>query len=398
MSSDIETLAVFGGTPRFSRILPVGQLYFPDWESYEAEMRGIFEREYFTNHGPLARQFEQELADFLEVRHALCVTNATVGLVIVSVALSLTGKVIVPSFTFIASAQALTWAGLEPVFCDVEVSTGHLSVELAEELITEDVKGILGVNLWGGTCGPRDFESLAHHHGLSLFFDSAQAFGCTASGRRLGGYGAAEVFSFHATKTLNSTEGGCITTNDDDLAARMRNIRSSYGAGSPVDVPITTNGRFSEAQAALGRLSLSRFHANVERNAQLWARYAQALKSVQGIAVLPPALVDESNWQTLSCVVDPGRFGLHRDQLLSILKAERVNARRYFYPGCHRSPPYKDSLPQYRDALPNTDALCETVLQLPLGAQLEPTDIDEIVALIDLIQRHSGEIARRFSS
>lgn len=398
MSSDVDSLTVFGGTPRFSRTLPVGQLYFPDWDSYVAEMRGIFDREYFTNHGPLTQQFEQELADFLEVRHALCVTNATVGLLIVSVALSLTGKVIVPSFTFIASAQALTWAGVEPVFCDVEKSTGHMSVESVEPLIEGEVKGILGVNLWGGTCGPQDFEALANRRGLSLFFDSAQAFGCTASGRRLGSYGAAEVFSFHATKTLSAAEGGCITTNDDELAARMRNIRSSYGSGHPVDVPITTNGRFSEAQAAIGRLSLSQFQANSERNAKLWERYSRALDSVAGIAVLPPVCVDDSNWQTLSCVIDPPSFGLQRDQLLSILKAEQVNARRYFYPGCHRSHPYRDSLPQFRDALPNTDELCETVLQLPLGALVEPNNVDDIVALIDVVQRNSGEIAHRFSS
>jgi dTDP-4-amino-4,6-dideoxygalactose transaminase len=206
------------------------------------------------------------------------------------------------------------------------------------------------------------------------------------------------VFSFHATKTINSGEGGCVTTNDDDLAARMRNIRSSYGSGLPVDVPITTNGRFSEAQAALGRLSLHRFQENIEKNERLWERYSQGLNSVPGFAVLPPTTVDESNWQTLSCVIDPAGFGLERDHLLSILKAEQINARRYFYPGCHRSPPYRDSLPEYRDALPNTDSLCDTVMQLPLGAQVDRADVDQIVTLIEMVQRNSDEIAHRISS
>src|SRR5580704_9150914 len=104
MSAEIDGLAIFGGTPKFTEELPVGQLYFPDWDSYVREMRGIFDREYYTNHGPVAREFEMKLAEFLGVRNALCVTNATVGLIVVATAMSLTGKVILPAFTFIASA------------------------------------------------------------------------------------------------------------------------------------------------------------------------------------------------------------------------------------------------------------------------------------------------------
>ena len=122
---------------------------------------------------------------------------------------------------------------------------------------------------------------------MSLFFDSAQAFGCALGGKRVASHGAAEVFSFHATKIVNSAEGCCITTDDDDLAARMRNIRSSYGAGPPVSVPITTNGRFSEAQAALGLLSLSRYNDHQGQNARLWDRYARWLSWIGESTSLP---------------------------------------------------------------------------------------------------------------
>ncbi len=398
MSAEIDGLAIFGGVPKFAEELPVGQLYSPDWDSYVREMGAIFDREYYTNHGPLAREFEMQIAEFLGVRNALCVTNATVGLIVVATAMSLTGKVILPAFTFIASAQALTWTGLEPVFCDIDETTHHLSREIVEPLITSDVRAILGVNLWGGTCNPPELEKLARDADMSLFFDSAQAFGCALGGKRVASHGAAEVFSFHATKIVNSAEGCCITTDDDDLAARMRNIRSSYGAGPPVSVPITTNGRFSEAQAALGLLSLSRYNDHQGQNARLWDRYARGLSSIPGIDVLAPASVDESNWQSLSCIIDAQRFGLPRDAILRILKAERVNARRYFYPGCHRSVPYSTWLPQYRDALPNTDALCRGVIQLPLGARVTTDDVDKIVAVIDLAQRHSEEAARRLAA
>ncbi len=398
MSVEIDDLAIFGGLPKFTEVLPVGQLYFPDWDSYTREMRGIFDREYYTNHGPLAREFESQLAEFLGVRHALCVTNATVGLIVVATALSLTGKVILPAFTFIASAQAMTWSGLEPVFCDIDESTHHMSREIVEPLITSDVRAILGVNLWGGSCNPPELEKLARDADLPLVFDSAQAFGCALGGKRLAAHGAAEVFSFHATKIVNSAEGGCITTDDDDLARRLRNIRSSYGAGPPVSVPITTNGRFSEAQAAMGLLSLSRFDDNREQNARLWDRYASALRGVPGIDAVAPVAVDESNWQSFTCTIDAERFGLDRDAVLRVLKAERVNARRYFFPGCHRSVPYSTWFPQYRDALPNTDALCRSVVQLPLGARVGTEDVDTIVAVLDAVQRHADEVARRLAA
>jgi dTDP-4-amino-4,6-dideoxygalactose transaminase len=398
MTSELDELAIFGGTPKFANELPVGQLYFPDWDSYAREMKGIFDREYYTNHGPLAREFEQSLAEFLGVRHALCVTNATVGLIIIATALSLRGKVVVPAFTFVASAQALSWAGLEPVFCDIGETSHHAGRAQVERVLTDDVCAILGINLWGGTCNPSELEKLGQEVELPVFFDSAQAFGCKTDGMPVGSFGAAEVFSFHATKIVNCAEGGCITTDDDDLAARMRNIRSSYGAGPPVAVPVTTNGRFSEAQAALGLLSLSTIDDHRAHNARLWERYANGLGSIPGIDVLSPVSVDESNWQTMSCVIDPDVYGLPRDALLQILKADRVNARRYFYPGCHRSFPYSTSLPQYLDRLAVTDALCQVVLQFPLGGLVTDDDVDKIVGIVGLSREHADEAADRLAS
>jgi dTDP-4-amino-4,6-dideoxygalactose transaminase len=284
---------------------------------------------------------------------------------------------------------------LEPVFCDVDPKTNHLSVEAVRAVMSEEISAILGVNLWGGTCDPPQLQRLGEECGLPVFFDSAQAFGCGLGGTRLGSYGAAEVFSFHATKIINGGEGGCITTNDDELAARMRNIRSSYGAGPAVDVPITTNGRFSEAQAALALLSLADYDQHQRRNSKTWRRYARQLDAVPGISAIPPCAVDESNWQTISCAIDSDTFGLQRDDLLRVLKAEHVNARRYFYPGCHRSLPYAQSLPQYRESLPDTDALCRTILQLPLGAFVTDEAVDSIAGLVELVQTNAEEISGR---
>ena len=137
--------ALSGGDAFFPQALPVGQLYFPSWDRYKAAMRGIFERRYYTNQGPLVQQLEGRLQDYLGVKHAICITNATIGLMMAAEALELSGKVIVPSYTFIASPQSLSWAGIEPVFCDVDPSTHQIAIDKLDSLIDPHVSGIMGV-------------------------------------------------------------------------------------------------------------------------------------------------------------------------------------------------------------------------------------------------------------
>ena len=367
--------------------LPVGQLYFPSWDKYEATFRELFDRQYYTNHGPLVQRLEARLAEQLAVRHVVCVTNATIGLLMAIEALQLRGKVIVPSFTFIATAQALSWTGVEPVFCDVDPISHQLDPVAVERLIDAEVSAILAVNLWGDACDAEALQAIADRHGISLFFDSAHAMGCSMDGRPIGGSGKLEVFSFHATKVFSSAEGGCITTNDDRLAARLRNIRSSYGAGGAVDVNRTSNGRMSEAQAAIGLLNLDELPQTLQRNRAIFLQYRAALRGIPGITLHEPKRVNASNHQYIVCQLDPPAFGADRDELLDYLHARRIIARRYFHPGIHRSTPYVDQLPQFVDALPVTDHLNQTLIQLPSGALVGDADVALIGGLIAELQR-----------
>jgi len=367
--------------------LPVGQLYFPDWDRYEAAMRGIFERRYYTNHGPLVAQFEARLADRLRVRHAICVTNATIGLIMACEALELSGKVILPSFTFIATPQALSWTRLQPVFCDVDPHTHQITAPQIEPLIERDVSAILAVNLWGDACPEAPLRALAERHGLRLLFDSAHSMGCEVDGVPVGNFGEIEVFSFHATKVLGSAEGGCVCTNDDQLAARLRNIRSSYGAGPPCEVVKTSNGRMSEAQAAIGLLNLEQFDDILARNHAIFSRYRAHLAQIPGIALFEPRHVSATNHQYVVCEVDEPAFGCSRDDLLTRLKAANIIARRYFHPGAHRSAPYVQELPQFVDALPHTDRLNARLIQLPTGALVTDAHVDLVCKRIALAQR-----------
>lgn len=391
--SGVADLAILGGAPAFQRPLPVGQLYFPAWKEYEARFRDIFARQYYTNQGPLAQELERRLEAFFGVRHAICVTNATIGLIMVAEALGLKGKVVTPAFTFIATAQALEWANLRPVFCDVDPATRHVTPGTIEVHLDEDVSAILAVNLWGGSCEQSALQELADERKLRLFYDSAHAFGCKVKDTLIGRFGAAEVFSFHATKVLSSAEGGCVTTNDDNLAKRLRNIRSSYGAGPLVQVVKTSNGRMSEAQAAIGLMSLDDISKIVARNEELFGLYRKELADIEGLRLLAPVNVSRSNFQYAVVAVDEVEFGLSRDQLLAALRAENVMARRYFFPGTHRCIPWVNRNPQA--ALPNTDLLCRTLIQLPIGAFVSNHDIEALCALLRVIREQAAEVKKR---
>ncbi|MFZ5502769.1 MAG: aminotransferase class I/II-fold pyridoxal phosphate-dependent enzyme [Pseudomonadota bacterium] len=393
----ITDLALFGAKPAFDKPLPIGQLYFPSPERYEAAFRGIFERQYYNNNGPLHEELEAKLQQFLGVKHAICVSNATFGLMMVADAMGLSGKVILPSFTFIASAHSLSWAGLEPVFCDIDLDTHQISLDKVGALIDKGVSAIMGVNLWGGACNPKALAELADAHGIQLYFDSAHAFGCAVDGVKIANFGRAEVFSFHATKILSATEGGCICTNDDDLAARLRSIRPSYGTDKPVNIVRVANARMSEAQAAIALMSLEDFPANQQNNEVLYRLYETQLKEIPGLHLVKPIGVSFSNYQYLVGSVDEREFGLPRDVLIDILKAENVIARRYFYPGVHRSIPYVQELPQYLDRLPNTDSLCGSCIQLPIGARVSAQGVERICGILLAAHQASAEIRARYA-
>jgi dTDP-4-amino-4,6-dideoxygalactose transaminase len=347
----INDFAIAGAAPAFKREIPVGQLYFPEWERYQAAMTDIFSRRYYTNQGPLVQQLELRLQQFLGVKHVICVVNATVGLMMAADALELTGKVILPSFTFLASAQSLRWAGLEPVLCDVDPNTHHLDPDKVAELLTPDVSAVMAVNLWGGAANIDALQQLTTKRGVKLYFDSAHAFGCEVDGKKIGNFGALEVISFHATKMLSATEGGCVCTNDDAVAAKLRNIRSSYGSGYPVTVVRTSNGRMSELQAAVALLNLDDFEKNRANNEATFLGYKEHLSDISGLRLHAPTGITRSNYQYMVCELDVNKFGLTRQQLLQVLKAENVNARRYFFPGIHRSTGFTESYAQQSNEL-----------------------------------------------
>lgn len=384
--------ARFGVRPLFDEPLHVAQLNLPPWPKVEAALSDILTRARFANHGPLVQRLETRLQDFLQVRHVVCVANGTLALMALARALEISGEVIVPTFTFPATVQALAWAGLTPVFADVRRDTHMLGVADAERLITPRTAAILGVHLWGGGCQPEEFEALSRQRGLRLFFDACHGFGCVVGGRRIGNFGDGEAFSFHATKILNAMEGGAIATNDPVLAARLRTIRSFHATETLANVSARMNAKMSEAQAAMALLSLDDYPRNRAVNRELYLRYEAALSTIPGLTLVTTPSNVESNHQYIVIEVDARRFGLDRDTLYDLLEAENIYCRKHFCPPVHDMPGFREAVQTQGASFPEAEALAQRVLQLPTGGNLPPGAVERICEHLVLIHAHAPEI------
>ncbi|HUP89698.1 MAG TPA: DegT/DnrJ/EryC1/StrS family aminotransferase, partial [Longimicrobiales bacterium] len=312
--------------------------------------------------------------------------NATVALEVLARACGLSGEVIVPGFTFIATAHAFAWLGLKPVFCDVDPATHTLDAADVAGQISGATSAVVGVHLWGNTCDVSALQTAAK--GKPLLFDSAHALGCSRNGQSIGGFGNAEVFSFHATKFFNTFEGGAITTNDAALAKELRLLRNFGFAGYDAVATLGTNAKLNEISAAMGLSSLDCINQTIESNRQTFSHYHGVLDALEGVRFVQPAPNERSNFQYVVCEIG-GDAPLNRDQLLTLLWAENVRARRYFFPGCHRVPPYEHA--QTR-ALPVTERLAAEVIVLPAGAAVTQADVQRIGGFIRFAFEHADEL------
>lgn len=388
----VSDLAIFGGVPAFEHALHVGQPNIGSRQRFAERVDDILDRRWLTNGGTYVDAFEQRIAAAAGVAHCVAMCNATVGLEIAIRALGMTGEVIVPSFTFIAAAHALQWQAITPVFCDIDRETHTLDPRRVEELITPRTTGIIGVHLWGRPCDIDGLTDIAARRGLALLFDSAHALGCSYKGQMIGGFGHAEVFSFHATKFINSLEGGAVVTNDADLARQMRLMRNfGFTAYDKTDA-IGVNGKMNEVSAAMGLTNLEIMDELVTINRDNHRHYREELAGLSGVHFVSRDDNERSNHQYVVVEIDEATSGLTRDQLLQILHAERVLARRYFYPGCHRMEPYRQLYPNAHRVLPETEFVAERVLTLPNGQTITREVIREVCAIIRTAIDNAAEV------
>ncbi len=382
MKTQVSDLAIFGGTPAFATPFHVGRPNIGNKEKFIERVNDILDRRWLTNDGRYVREFEERIAKLAGVKHCIAMCNATIALEIAIRALDMHGEVIIPSFTFVATAHALQWQEITPVFCDIDPRTHTLDPNKIEALITPRTTGIIGVHTFGRPCAIEALTEIANRRGLKLLFDSAHALGCSYRGQMIGGFGHAEVFSFHATKFLNSLEGGAVVTNDDDLAKKIALMKNFGFTDYDRTDFIGTNGKMNEVSAAMGLTNLECMNDFISTNRRNFMHYCHELSGIDGLQILFYDESEKCNFQYIVVEIDQGKALVSRDDILQVLHAENVLARRYFYPGCHRMAPYTTLFPDAGLTLPETDRLTERVLVLPNGTSIDPDEISTVCEII----------------
>lgn len=377
-----NSAALAAKVPEFAHPLHVGRPNIANPERFMKRTQEILDRRWLSNNGPLVQEFEKAIADYVGVKHCICVCNATIGLEIAVRAAGLSGEVIVPSYTFIATAHALQWQEITPVFADIDPATHNIDPAKVERLITPRTTAILSTHVWGRPSAIEALAEIAERRGLKLMFDAAHAFGCSHRGRMIGGFGLAEVFSFHATKFLNSFEGGAITTNDDALAAKIRLMTNFGFSGYDNVIHLGTNGKMTEVCAAMGLTNLEGIGDLVAVNSGNYQAYREGLAGIPGLELIDYDADERGNFQYIVAEVDESRAGLTRDELVEWLHAENVLARKYFWPGCHRMEPYRSLYPNADLLLPETERVAAKVIVLPTGTGVTHADIAVICRIV----------------
>lgn len=394
----LSDFAIFGGKPTFQRQLHVGCPNIGNRDSFLRRINDILDKRWLTNRGKYVQEFEHKVSELIGVKHCIAMCNATVALEIAIRALDLKGEVILPSMTFVATAHALQWQEITPVFCDINPETLCIDPAKIEKLITPRTSGIIGVHLFGQSCDVDALKKIASHYNLKLMFDAAHAFGCSRQGQFIGGNGNAEVFSFHATKFINTFEGGAIVTNDDVLAKKIRLMKNFGFEGLDNVIYLGTNGKMSEISAAMGLTSLEIMHELVNINRRNYFLYKELLSDIPGISLRNYNEKEKNNFQYIVLTIDSDITGISRDELLEILKAENILARRYFYPGCHRMEPYRSYYPNAYLLLPNTEKINQELIQLPTGNAVVPLEIEKICNIITMSVQNSKVLRPLFEN
>lgn len=350
------------------------------WTAYEASYNsGVI-----TN-ADVVKRFEAACCETLEVEHSVAVSSCTSGLMLALRALDLKGSVILPSFTFFATAHAVVWNGLQPVLADCDPATWTIDPEDVERRIDESTAAIIGVHMYGNPCNVDALSRLADKYRLKLVFDAAHAFGSRRQGKAIGQFGDAEVFSLSPTKLLVAGEGGLVATGDRLLAEKIR-VARNYGDSGDYDPQIRgLNARMGEFNAALALAGMDLLSQKLRRHNEIAERYTKALSELPGVSFQTVRPGDLSGYKDYSICIDPKKFGMTRDELAAMLAAENIDTKRYFYPPLHQQTLYRHLYDPSKGKLVHTEHISNNVLSLPIYESLPDATVDLITLAVENI-------------
>lgn len=380
--------AILGGSPVFDKPVPITQPTIPPTAVLLKKYKQVLKSGMLTNAENVLK-FEKMSAEYLGVKHAVAVNSCTGGLMLIMKCLGLAGEVIVPSFTFHATAHAIVWNGLKPVFVDCDPETYNIDVGEIVSAITPGTSAILAVHVFGNPADVESLQKVSEKYNLKLLFDAAHGFGSKRKGKNVGGFGDAESFSLSPTKLLTSGEGGMVTTNDGELARKIR-VGRNYGDAGTYDCEFSGfNARMTEFSALLGIESLKFLEKNVRSRNKMVGLYKKFLATLPGISFQKINDGDRSSFKDFSIYINEAKFGLDRNELFDSLLAEKIIVKKYFYPPVHRQ---KTFLTCNNKNLNNTDRISENVLSLPLYSHISSETVGKICLAVNNIYINRNKI------
>jgi len=328
--------------------------------------------------GPECDAFEAEFAAKVGAGYAVTSASGSAALHLYYMAAMEAGdEVIVPAFTFIATASMPAFQGLRPRFCDVDPATFLIDLAHAETLVTERTRAIAPVHLFGNPCDVEAIQRFAHKHDLRIVWDAAQAHGATFGGRDVGGFGDAVAYSFYPSKNMFVGEGGMTTTDDPALYERMRHLRSHGQTGKYRHTMLGLNYRMTDVEAAIGRAQLKRLDDMVRRRRRNAAVLKEGISDLPGLDPQAETPGGEHAYHLFCVRVSPEAFGMDRDALGSALKESGVASAVHYPRGLHQQPVFVDMYGS--EFLPETERLAQEILAIPVHHGLSDSDPHRIV-------------------
>lgn len=357
---------------------PVVRPTIPEFDEIETEFREIFANNRLTTSAK-TEALEAKAAQLLDVEFAVAVSSCTTGLAMAMRALEIAGEVIVPSYAFNSCAASVLWAGLKPVLCDCRGNTLTLDVGSAEQLIGDETAAIMPVAVYGMPPDVLEIEELARLHGMKVIYDSAMGLGARYRGKYLGGFGNVEVFSLSTKKLVTGVEGGLVTTNSPDLAARIRRMRE-YGRSSDGEdfASLGMSARFSELHAVIATHNLSRIEMmKVARKAHI-RHFQSVLNDIPGVGFFHDPPDRESGGLLMLLRVDELRAGMSREEAMRRLSETGVQTSRYFYPALHQQSVLSRFPCRRASDLSVSERMAKQVLAIPLYTEMTESQICDI--------------------
>lgn len=355
-------------------MINVTKPFLPPQEEYNNKIKGIWDRTWLTNHGPLVQELEEKLRLYLEVPSIHFVTNGTMALQLAIKALNLTGEVITTPFSFVATTTAVLWGNCTPVYVDIRPDTLCIDADKIEEVITEKTSAILATHVYGIPCDVEKIDRIAKKYNLKVIYDAAHAFGVKFKGKSILRYGDISTLSFHATKVFHTVEGGGIVNNrGSEINGKIQMVRN-FGMQEGKFVVEGINAKNSEFHAAMGLCNLDYIDVNFKKRKSISELYNKLLNP--SIRVICEKNSIEYNYAYYPIVLKNEEM---LEKVVNLLKSERINTRRYFYPSLNKLP-YIES--KYKCQL--SEDISKRVLCLPLYADLSLEDVKRIATLVNI--------------